>query len=40
MESLAKVMLGEVSPQGKLPVDIPGGDPTAILYPFGTGLTW
>jgi beta-N-acetylhexosaminidase len=41
MESLAKVILGEVSPRGKLPVDIPvGGDPTTIAYPFDTGLTW
>jgi beta-N-acetylhexosaminidase len=41
MESLAKVLLGEISPQGKLPVDVPvGGDPATIRYPFGTGLTW
>jgi len=41
MESLAKVLYGEVSPKGTLPVDIPvGGDPDTILYPFGTGLTW
>ncbi len=41
MESLAKVILGEVSPSGKLPVDVPvGGDPATIAYPFDTGLTW
>jgi beta-N-acetylhexosaminidase len=41
MESLAKVLFGEISPQGKLPVDIPrGDDPNTVLYPFGTGLTW
>jgi len=41
MESLAKVLYGEISPHGTLPVDIPtGGDPDTILYPFGTGLTW
>jgi len=41
MEALAKVLYGETSPQGKLPVDIPTGeDPNTILYPFGTGLTW
>ena len=41
MESLAKVIRGEISPQGKLPVDVPSGaDPATILYPFGTGLTW
>jgi beta-N-acetylhexosaminidase len=41
MESLAKVLLGEITPRGKLPVDIPlGADPTTIRYPFDTGLTW
>jgi beta-N-acetylhexosaminidase len=41
MESLAKVLLGEISPHGKLPVDVPilyTEQPTS--YPFGTGLTW
>ncbi len=41
MESLAKVLYGEISPRGKLPVDVPTGeDADTILYPFGTGLTW
>jgi beta-N-acetylhexosaminidase len=41
MEALAKVLYGEVSPNGTLPVDIPrGDDPDTILYPFGTGVTW
>ncbi|TVT14097.1 glycoside hydrolase family 3 protein [Amycolatopsis acidiphila] len=41
MKSLAKVLLGQISPQGKLPVSIPAGDDTnKIRYPFGTGLTW
>jgi beta-N-acetylhexosaminidase len=41
MESLAKVILGEVSPRGRLPVDVPSGsDPATIVYPFDTGLTW
>lgn len=41
MESLAKVLFGEISPQGKLPVDVPlGTDPSTIRYPFGTGLSW
>ncbi len=41
MEALTKVLYGETSPQGKLPVDIPtGDDPNTILYPFGSGLTW
>ncbi|GGM98598.1 beta-N-acetylhexosaminidase [Lentzea pudingi] len=36
MEALARVLLGEVKPQGKLPVDVPGPTP----YPFGHGVTW
>lgn len=41
MTSLAKVLKGEIAPQGELPVDIPAGDDARqIRYPFGTGLTW
>lgn len=41
VEALAKVVLGEVAPQGKLPVDIPvGTDLTKVKYPFGHGLSW
>jgi len=41
MKSLAKVLLGETKPQGKLPVDIPtGDDPATVLFPFGHGLSW
>ncbi|WP_240519384.1 glycoside hydrolase family 3 protein [Amycolatopsis antarctica] len=41
MTSLAKVILGEVKPTGKLPVDIPAGeDPTQVLFPFDHGLSW
>ncbi|MDQ3406336.1 MAG: glycoside hydrolase family 3 protein [Actinomycetota bacterium] len=41
LESLAKVLLGETSPRGKLPVDVPNGaDPTKIKYPFDHGLSW
>ena len=40
MESLAKVLFGELSPAGKLPVDVPVGGGTEILYPFDHGLTW
>lgn len=40
MESLARVLFGEVQPGGKLPVDVPvAGDPGAVLYPFGHGLS-
>jgi beta-N-acetylhexosaminidase len=41
MESLAKVLYGEIKPTGKLPVDIPvAGQPLTPLYPFGHGLSW
>lgn len=41
MNSLAKVLLGEHSPAGNLPVAIPAGDdPGNTLFPFGHGLTW
>jgi beta-N-acetylhexosaminidase len=41
MESLAKVLYGEIAPMGKLPVDIPvAGQPDIPLYPFGHGLSW
>jgi beta-N-acetylhexosaminidase len=40
MESLAKVLFGEVRPTGKLPVDIPDGGTTNIRYPYDSGLTW
>ncbi|SES34176.1 beta-N-acetylhexosaminidase [Pedococcus cremeus] len=39
IESAARVITGDVSPSGKLPVDIPvAGDPDTVLYPFGHGL--
>lgn len=41
LEALAKVVLGETKPVGKLPVDIPAGaDVQTVKYPFGHGLTW
>ncbi|WP_233427837.1 glycoside hydrolase family 3 protein [Actinokineospora spheciospongiae] len=41
LESLAKVLFGEVGPVGKLPVDVPdGADPSTIRYPFDHGLSW
>ncbi|WP_103337790.1 glycoside hydrolase family 3 protein [Amycolatopsis sp. CA-126428] len=41
LEALAKVILGEAKPVGKLPVDIPAGaDVQTVKYPFGHGLTW
>lgn len=39
MTAAARVLLGEVSPQGTLPVDVPDAeDPDTVLYPFGHGL--
>ncbi|MGW7534680.1 glycoside hydrolase family 3 protein [Amycolatopsis sp. NPDC054798] len=41
LEALAKVVLGETKPSGKLPVDVPAGaDVHTVKYPFGHGLTW
>ncbi|WP_222854223.1 glycoside hydrolase family 3 protein [Fodinicola acaciae] len=41
MESLARVLFGEVRPAGKLPVAIPtAGDVDKPLYPYGLGLSW
>ena len=40
VESLARVLFGEVQPAGLLPVSIPtAADPGTTLYPFGHGLT-
>ncbi|MQA97413.1 MAG: glycoside hydrolase family 3 protein [Streptosporangiales bacterium] len=40
MESLARVLFGERSPGGKLPVSIPTADGSGELYPFGHGLSY
>ncbi|GLZ40975.1 beta-N-acetylhexosaminidase [Actinokineospora sp. NBRC 105648] len=41
LESLTRVLFGEVAPRGKLPVDVPvGANPAAIRYPFDHGITW
>lgn len=41
LTSLAKVITGEISPRGKLPVDIQSAESEGeILYPIGHGLTW
>ncbi|MGH3368351.1 MAG: glycoside hydrolase family 3 protein [Nocardioidaceae bacterium] len=41
LESLVRVLYGEVSPQGRLPVTIPtADDPATALYPFGHGLSY
>ncbi|MGW5239277.1 glycoside hydrolase family 3 protein [Monashia sp. NPDC004114] len=38
IESLVRVLFGEVNPAGRLPVSIPRADGTGELYPFGHGL--
>ncbi len=41
IESAAKLVHGEITPQGVLPVDVPvAGDPDTVLYPFGYGKSW
>ncbi|TDD69476.1 glycoside hydrolase family 3 protein [Jiangella aurantiaca] len=39
MRSVAKVITGELSPAGRLPVVVPAADGD-VLYPIGHGLTW
>ena len=38
VESLVRVLFGEVNPTGRLPVSIPGSDGRGELFPFGHGL--
>ncbi|MER7010636.1 glycoside hydrolase family 3 protein [Saccharopolyspora sp. NPDC000359] len=41
MESLTKVLFGEIEPVGKLPVPVPDpNNPGTDAYPFGHGLSW
>ncbi|NNG34615.1 glycoside hydrolase family 3 protein [Nakamurella aerolata] len=40
LESLVRVLTGEISPKGKLPVDIPKAGSSEVLYPYGSGLSW
>ncbi|GAA0510256.1 beta-N-acetylhexosaminidase [Saccharopolyspora subtropica] len=41
MESLTKVLFGEIAPVGKLPVSVPDpNQPGVDKYPFGHGLGW
>jgi beta-N-acetylhexosaminidase len=41
LESLTKVLFGEITPKGKLPVMIPvAGHPDQTLYPYGYGLSF
>ncbi|HET9997347.1 MAG TPA: glycoside hydrolase family 3 protein [Nocardioides sp.] len=38
VESLVRVLFGEVNPTGRLPVSVPRADGTGELFPFGHGL--
>jgi len=40
IESLTRVLYGEVNPTGRLPVTIPRADGSGALYPFGHGLSY
>ncbi|QUH25776.1 glycoside hydrolase family 3 protein [Serpentinicella alkaliphila] len=40
INSSLKVILGKISPKGKLPVDIPNKDATGLLFEFGHGLEY
>ncbi|MGH3545907.1 MAG: glycoside hydrolase family 3 protein [Mycobacteriales bacterium] len=40
LESIAKVLLGESPPVGRLPVAVPGPDGSGAKYPFGHGLSY
>lgn len=40
LESLTRVLFGQVAPAGKLPVTILVPGSTDTLYPFGHGLSW
>ncbi|HEU4427085.1 MAG TPA: glycoside hydrolase family 3 protein [Pilimelia sp.] len=40
IESLVRVLFGEVNPSGRLPVTIPRADGSGALYPFGHGLSY
>jgi beta-N-acetylhexosaminidase len=40
VESLVRVLFGEVNPTGRLPVSIPRADGTGELFPFGHGLRY
>jgi beta-N-acetylhexosaminidase len=40
IESLVRVIFGEVNPSGRLPVSIPRADGSGELFPFGHGLSY
>nr|WP_245598452.1 glycoside hydrolase family 3 protein [Glycomyces arizonensis] len=41
LRSLAEAVRGEITPQGRLPVDVPAGDGSGnVLFEFGSGSGW
>ena len=40
LESLTRVLFGEIDPAGRLPVTIPRADGSGVLHPFGHGLRY
>ncbi|MEV4809041.1 glycoside hydrolase family 3 protein [Micromonospora avicenniae] len=40
MDTLVRALHDELSPRGRLPVTIPTSDGSAVLHPYGHGLTW
>ena len=40
LESLTRVLFGEIGPVGRLPVAIPRADGSGVLYPLGHGLRY
>ena len=40
LESLVRVLFGELDPSGRLPVTIPKATGKKVLYPFGHGLEY
>jgi beta-N-acetylhexosaminidase len=40
LDSMVRVLFGELDPSGRLPVTIPKGKGKKVLYPYGHGLEY
>jgi len=40
LDSMVRVLFGELDPTGRLPVTIPKGKGKQVLYPYGHGLEY